>query len=61
MAIEILESPAKSDLTNPDLSFENATNRFLKMVKVKVLEGPEKSRIGWVSVPTVSTESRLIS
>ncbi|NEP41116.1 MAG: hypothetical protein F6K35_18580 [Okeania sp. SIO2H7] len=60
-AVEILENPAKSNLTNSDSSFEKAKNIFLKMAKVKVLEGPEKGIIGWVSVSTLATESRLIS
>ncbi|NEO58219.1 MAG: hypothetical protein F6K54_37305 [Okeania sp. SIO3B5] len=60
-AVEILENPAQSNSTNPDSSFENAKNKFLKMAKVKVLEGPEKGRIGWVSVATIATEQRLIS
>ncbi|MDY7004322.1 MAG: hypothetical protein SWX82_10305 [Cyanobacteriota bacterium] len=60
-AIEILENPVQSNSTNPDSSFENAKNKFLKMAKVKVLEGPEKGRIGWVSVATIATEQRLVS
>ena len=60
-AVELLEDTETSNQTTSDPSFETAKNIFLKMVKVRVLEGQEKGKIGWVSVATIRTERRLIS